>query len=162
MIALTGGLGSVPVTTGGGNTFKTGVIVLDNNKWMNIAIPVIGRKVKEYFVDVVLAEVQTQTPTAVASDIFEVCKAFPASDESTSKFLVYVPDVTPAASAGNFNLVTTDGDYEEINGMLVKMKDYSGIYSGELEYRWTTEDDNIVTPLLDFSDSENSQYLGMI
>lgn len=125
---------------GEGSTPEQGIITLDSNKWMNIAIPVKGYKVKEYFIDTILAEVQTQTPGAVASDIVEVAKAFPASDESSSKFLVYVPDITPTGAAGNFNLVTTDGANQEINGMLVKMKDYSGIYTGELTFSWTTGD----------------------
>lgn len=126
------------ITTGGGTL--SGSITLDSGRWMNIAIPVEGRKVKEYFVDVVLALVQTQSPGAVASDIIEVCKAFPASDESISKYLVYVPDVTPAGAAGNFDLVATDGPNKEINGFLCKMKDYSGLYTGELVFDWNSVD----------------------
>lgn len=125
-------------STGGGDL--SGTITLDNNKWMNLAVPVEGAKIKEYFVDVVLATVRTQSPGAQASDIIEVVKAFPASDESTSKFLVYVPDVTPAGAAGNFDLVATDGANKEINGFLCKMKDYSGLYSGELEFSWDSGD----------------------
>ncbi len=122
-------------------SYQTGTISLDSNKWMNIAVPVKGRKIKEYFVDKVLEIVRVETPTATASDIFEVLKAFPASDESVSKYLVYVPDITPNTSPGNFNLVTTDGTKKEINGFLCKTKDYSNVYSSTLEFDWTTEED---------------------
>lgn len=118
----------------------SGSITLDSNKWMNLAIPVEGRKVKEYFVDAVLAIVQTQSPAAIASDIIEVVKAFPASDESVNKYLVYVPDITPAAAEGNFSLVATDGANKEINGFLCKMKDYSALYTGEIIFSWDGND----------------------
>lgn len=118
----------------------SGVITLDKSKFMSIAIPVKGRKIKEYFVDSVLSEVRKQTPSALASDIFEVLKTFPASDDSVSKFLIYVPDITPEDSQGNFYLISSDGNSKEINGITVKMKDYSSFYDKELKFNWTTED----------------------
>lgn len=137
MISLTMGLGSVPPTGA-----LEGSILLNNNKWMNISVPVKNKKIKEYFLDAVLSEVQTQTPSAQIQDIVEVVKAFPASDESVGSYLTFVPGVTNPLASGNFNLVTTDNGTEEINSFLCKMKDYSSLYSGVIEFSWTTEDSN--------------------
>ncbi len=131
---ITKGFGPSPKIDDGG------FITLNNDKWMNIAVPVKGKKIKAYFVDAVLNIVRTESPLAQASDIIEVIKAFPASNESTSKYLVYVPDITPDNAEGNFNLVTTDGTNKEINGFLCKMKDYSSLYSSEIVFEWNSKD----------------------
>jgi hypothetical protein len=130
------GMGSVPASGG----LLEGSIRLNSNKWMNISVPVKGQKVKQYFLDNVLQIVQTQTPSAQIQDIVEVVKAFPASDESVGAYLTFVPGVTNPLASGNFNLVTTDNGTEEINSFLCKMKDYSSLYSGTIEFSWSTGD----------------------
>lgn len=118
----------------------SGSIEIESNAWMNIAVPVKNKRVKEYFIDRIMDKIRKQTPNAKDSDVFEVLKAFPNSDESTRKWLIYFPDLTPENSEGNFYLVSKDGDYDEISGFLVKTKDFTNIYSDPLIFDWDTKD----------------------
>lgn len=126
------------ITTGGGTL--SGSIGLDINRWQEIAIPVTGVRVKEYFLDRVLSTVQIQTPTATLEDIFEVVKAFPANDATQGTTLAFVPGVTNPAASGNFYLITQDGTSDEITGFLCKTRDYSNVYTGEIVFEWDSND----------------------
>ena len=113
----------------------SGAITLNNNAYMEIAIPVKGKKVKEYFLDWIADE--TGHPI---EDSVEFVKTFPANDNSTGRYLVFVPGVTKPENEGNFYLVGNDGDSEEINGFLCKMKDYKAFYDGDLVFTWNSAD----------------------
>ena len=121
------------VSTGAEHLF--GDIILNPDKWANIAIPVEGKKVKEYLLDWIANE--TGHP---AEDSVTVVKAFPATDTQSGSYLTFVPGVTNPASSSNFELVVTDNGKKEITGFLIKMKDYTGFYSGDLVFHWDTED----------------------
>jgi len=105
--------------SGGGNV--SGTIVLQPNSWQNIAIPVPGVRVKEYFLDKVAAIVE-----ADASTVIEVVKAYGSNDVNSSKYQVFIPDLTNPDSSTNFELIQSDGEAREITAFRVKTKDFEG------------------------------------
>jgi len=104
---------------GGAGGVGSGTILIEPNRWQMIAIPVPGVKVKDYFCDK-LAEIADKDIT----ELVDVCKAFPSSDDSYGKYLIYKPGVTKETTAGNFELIVTDGDANEINPFLLKTYDF--------------------------------------
>lgn len=117
------------------NATFDGDIILNSGKWANIAIPVEGKKVKEYFLDWI--EQETGRP---AQDSVLLVKSFPSTDSVSGKYLTFVPGVTNPLSSGNFDLVVTDNGIKEITGFLIKMKDYSSFYNGVLSFHWDRND----------------------
>lgn len=117
------------------NQDMSGDIVLNPNKWANIAIPVEGKRVKEYLLDWIAAE--TGKP---AEDSVEVVKAYPATATQSGRWLAFVPGVTNPANSGNFNLVMDDNGAREIVGFLIKIKDYTTFYDGTLVFHWDRND----------------------
>ena len=114
-----------------GDTGGSGVITLQPNRFQDIAIAVKGKKVKEYFLDKI-----EDIMGSPVSDYIELVKAFPSSDTSSNKYLIYVPGVTKDTNSGNFDLVQTDGDYTEITAFRVKTKDFEGT----IEIPWDSKD----------------------
>lgn len=115
-----------------GNGHSSGTIVLRPNDVQIIAVPVKGQKIYEYF----LQRIEDITG-GVASDYIKLVKAYPSSDESVGKYLVFVPGLTNPASSTNFQLYTTDGVHKEINGFVCETKDFSGT----VEFTWDSADE---------------------
>ena len=114
-----------------GKARRIGTITLQPNRFQDIAIPVKGVKVKEYFLDTI-----AETIGSDVSDVIELVKAFPSSDTSRNKYLIYKPGVSEPEDEGNFELVQTDGNYTEITAFRVKTKEFDGT----IEFNWDTED----------------------
>lgn len=108
---------------------SSGTIVLQPNRWQMIAIN-RKDKIHDYFV----SKLEQQTGTD-GSDLFEVIKAFPSSDESHGKYQVFKPGVTNVLSSSNFNMVTTDSGVDEINPFLCKTKDFASA----VVFDWSNE-----------------------
>ena len=113
----------------------SGSVILNNDEWMDIAIPVVGKKVKEYLLDWIEAE--TGRP---AEDSVLVCKALPSTDTVSGTYKAFVPGVTNPSSSGNFDLVVTDDGVNEIVGFQIKMKDYKAFYDNDLVFSWNAFD----------------------
>ena len=108
-----------------------GTITLQPDRFQDIAIPVKGKKVKDYFLDAI-----ADTIGSDVSDVIEFVKAFPSSDASDNKYLIYKPGVSEPEDEGNFELVQTDGDYTEITAFRVRTKEFDGT----IEFDWDTDD----------------------
>jgi len=115
--------------TGGGSC--SGTIILQPNQFQNIAIPVEGVKVKEYFLDKVADIIGAE-----ASTVIELVKAYGSNDVNSNKYQIYVPELTNPLSGTNFELVQTDGTAKEITAFRVKTKDFTGT----IEVPWDTAD----------------------
>ena len=103
-----------------------------------IAIPVRGKKVKEYFLDWIDAKIKEYDNSKGVKDVIERVTAFPGN---TRRPLTFIPGVTPVTHEGNFSLVTEDGvNINEIVGFWVAIKDYKDITNGEdLIFEWNTD-----------------------
>jgi len=104
-----------------------------------IAIPVKGKKVKEYFLDWIDNKIKSYDSSKDVSDVIEQVRALP---EGADDWLVYVPGVTPEDNEGNFNLVIDDGNnIFEVVAFEVRIKDYKGITGGDdIIYEWGSEE----------------------
>ena len=119
-------------TCGDGNGMGgSGTILLQPNRFQDIAIPVKGKKVKEYFLDVIEQQIGKDVSTVI-----ELVKAFPSSDASEKKYLIYKPGVSEPTDKGNFDLVQTDGAYTEITAFRVRTKSFTD----PIEYKWDSKD----------------------
>lgn len=97
-----------------------GKIVLQPNRYQMVAIPVKGVKVKEYFLDKIEDIIGDD-----ANTVIDVVKAYPSSDVSDNKYMVFKPNLTNPDSSTNFELIQTDGDYTEITSFYVVTKDFT-------------------------------------
>jgi len=118
----------------------SGAILLNYNigssTWQQIAIPVAGVNVKEYFIDAIDAMIKTYDPTKSVTDVIERVSAYPGQ---INKFLTYIPGVTPVTAAGNFALMLSDNNNVEITAFWVKIKDYGVITNNtSLVFNWQT------------------------
>ena len=115
-----------------GSAGAHGTIVLQPNRFQDIAIPVTGKKVKEYF----LGKVAKAAGVDDVSEVIELVKAYPSSDASDNKYLIFIPGKTKETNSGNFDLVQTDGDYREITAFRCLTKEFEGT----IEIDWTSAD----------------------
>jgi len=106
-----------------------GNIDLNNDAWQLLAIPVDDKTIGDYFVARVDAAIKEYDSTKSASDVIEVCSAYPGH---INKFLSYIPGFTEASSIHNFSLVMADsGGIKEITGFWIRVKNYYPITGGE-------------------------------
>lgn len=115
---------------------SSGEVLLDNNEWQLIAIPVKEVKVKEYLLDQIDTIIKTYDNTKSAADVVERVSAYPGG---VGKFLTFIPEVTPVTTENNFQLVYTVGLIDEITAFWIKMRDYKTITNGDdIIINWST------------------------
>jgi len=117
----------------------SGSIRLNNNNWQLIAIPVDAKTIGDYFIPKVDALIKAYDNTKSASDVIEVCSAYPGH---INKFLSYIPGFTLSTSEHNFSLIIADGvSIKEVTGFWVKVKNYYAITANtDLLVAWDQRD----------------------
>lgn len=117
----------------------SGKIKLNPDAWQMISIPVENKTVEEYFLKKVEDFVKIYNPGNKASDVIEVCNAYPGH---LNKFLSFVPGFTNVESEHNFSHVINDGSsINEITGFWVKVKDYKSMtLNNDIVIEWNQQD----------------------
>lgn len=115
-------------------TSISGTITLQRGCWQNIAIPEKG-KVKEIFLD--------RLAKQEGVDITELVEFVSAYPGSVNRFLTFKPGFTLDTSEHNFDLISKDGESNEINGFWVKCKAWTH-KTTDIVYSWSnTESEGV-------------------
>jgi len=115
------------------DTLQDGKILLNNNSWQLIAIPVRDVNVKDYFIDEIDRIIKTYDDTKSVDDVIVRVSSCPGHLDN---FLTYVVGKTPYSNQGNFDLVMEDNNVQEITAFWVKVKDYKKITKEDIVYEW--------------------------
>jgi hypothetical protein len=113
----------------------TGTILLQNNVWQLVTIPVEDKKVKEFFLDTLDNQIQLANPSKNITHYIEVVNTYVGH---VNRFYSFVPYITNPNSEHNFQLAYTDPITNELEftAFWVKTKDYKSFDSNDLIFTW--------------------------